>query len=99
MDYQQLNDGCVVIGRCGRAGRTSVEWEDPQQYTLYVQKDSKGRNCVIAIHGRGDFAEFDPRHDDEGDVLLTEDYYLQITAVVSNPSLADKPKGASYPGM
>lgn len=95
MDYQQLNDGCVVIGLCGRAGRTGVEWEEPQQYELYVQKDRKGRNCVVAIRGRGDFAEFDPRHDTEGDVLLTEDYYFEITSIILNPSQALEPKGAS----
>lgn len=95
MDYHQLNDGCVVIGRCGRAGRTGVEWEEFCQYTLSVQKDAKGRSSVIALNGRDDFAEFDPRHDDEGDVLLTEDYYFEVTAVISNPGLDGKPKGAS----
>ncbi|WP_126223676.1 hypothetical protein [Burkholderia ambifaria] len=86
MEFHQLNDGCVVTGRCGRAGRDEVEWESPRQYTLYVQKDPKGRNCTIAIRDRDDFAEFDPRHDQEGDgLLLSEDYYFEVTEVISNP--------------
>lgn len=85
MDYEQLNNGCVVMGRVGRAGRHAVEWEPEQEFSLYVQKNAKGQTCCIAIRGRDDFAEFDPRYCAEGNVLIVEDYYFEVRAVVSNP--------------
>ncbi|KVP96427.1 hypothetical protein WJ97_11090 [Burkholderia ubonensis] len=85
MDFQSLNDGCLVTGRCGRAGRDGVDWEAPRQYQLFVQKDPKGRNCVIAIRDRDGFAEFDPRYDQDDNLLITEDYYFEVTAVIQNP--------------
>ncbi len=87
MDFMALNNDCIVKARCGRAGRNEVDWEEPRDYSLYVQKDPQGRNCVIAIRGRDDFAEFDPRHEQEGEsLLLNEDYYFEVLALVSNSS-------------
>jgi hypothetical protein len=84
MDYHSLNDRCVVTGRCGRAGSTEIEWEAPREYELFVMKDRKGLTCLISIRDR-DFAEFDPRHNDADDILMTEDYCFEITAVLKNP--------------
>jgi hypothetical protein len=84
MDFHSLKDGCVVRGRCGRAGRDDVEWEPVREHTLFVQKDARGCTCLIAICGKA-FAEFDPRHDQEGEhLLLSEDYYFEVTEVVSD---------------
>ncbi|WP_434715981.1 hypothetical protein [Paraburkholderia sp. A3RO-2L] len=86
MDFHSLNNGCLVTGRCGRAGRDAVEWEASREYELFVQKDPKGRSCVIAIRNRDDFAEFDPRHEQEGEnLLLNEDYYFEVMEIISNP--------------
>lgn len=81
MDYRMLTDGCQVLGRCGRAGRSGVEWEAPQAYTLLVQKDSKDRVCLVALSDRDDFVDFDPRYDDEGEYLLSEGYYFEVLKI------------------
>lgn len=83
MDFQLFNNNCVVVGRCGRAGRNGVEWEEFRQYSLFVQKDRLGRNCVIAIKGRDDFAEFDPRYAADDNVLIAEDYYFEVLSLVA----------------
>lgn len=83
MDYQKLNNGCVVVGRTGRAGRTGVEWDSFREYTLYIQKNQKGQVCVLALQDCN-FAEFDPRICAEGDLLIVEDYYFEVKSVVRN---------------
>lgn len=71
--------GVFARVRLGRHGRTAVEWEPDAVYPLYLQKDPKGRTCVVALQGRGDFAEFDPRHDTESErEFVTEDYVMEV---------------------
>ncbi len=85
MDYQSLNDGCVVLGRCGRAGSDGVKWEGQRKYTLSVFKDKNRRNCLIVLRDKDDFTDFDPRYDMDGNILVSEDYYFEAVGVLANP--------------
>lgn len=76
-----LESGVKAMVRTGRHGRDAIEWSQPFEAALYLQKDRAGKTCVLALKDL-DFAEFDPRHDVEGEnLLITEDYALEIIQV------------------
>lgn len=81
ISLNNLEAGVRALVRTGRHGRTAIEWSEPFEVELHLQKDHAGRVCVLALKGH-DFAEFDPRHDAEGcDLFTTEDYALEILRV------------------
>ena len=81
MNLDKFDTGVWALVRTGRHGRTAIEWTEPFEVQLFLQKDRAGRVCVLAMQGQ-DFAEFDPRHDTEEDGLFTtEDYALEILQV------------------
>lgn len=88
MRLDELQDHQKVIARTGRGGRNSVEWDDWAEHTLYVQHDRKGTVCVVTLRDMS-WAEASPqdlcRHP-EGDILLVEDYYLQIKSLNDTPN-------------
>ncbi len=74
-------DGVRALVRTGRAGRDAVEWSEPFESALHLQRDGTGRTCVLALR-EADFAEFDPRRSEEAPGLfVTEDYYLELLRV------------------
>ncbi len=74
-------DGVRALVRTGRAGRDAVEWSEPFESALYLQRDAAGRVCVLALRD-ANFAEFDPRHSEESPGLFViEDYYLELLRV------------------
>jgi hypothetical protein len=76
-----LENGVKAMVRTGRHGRNAIEWSEPFEAVLYLQKDRAGKNCVVALKDQ-DFAEFDPRRDVEGEnLLISEDYALEIIQV------------------
>lgn len=76
-----LESGVKARVRTGRHGRDAIEWSQPFESALFLMKDLKGRTCLVALQD-ADFAEFDPRHDVEGEnLLITEDYALEILQV------------------
>jgi len=77
--FDSHESGARALVRTGRHGRTCIEWSEPFETTLYLQKDRKGEVCVVALENPSDFAEFDPRYNRETETLLTiEDYALEI---------------------
>lgn len=97
MDFNALNDGCVVIGRCGRADVSGVRYEEPRQYSLRIHRDPKGRVALVSVQGARNFIEFDPRHDADGSELISEDYYFEVIQVINNPSNALSPSDGPSP--
>ena len=84
--FDELLKGCATGVRCvvrtARAGRSGPAWSEPREVALYLQRDGAGRLCVVALQDE-ELAEFDPRHNDEGDqLLLSEDYYLEVQRVL-----------------
>lgn len=76
-----LESGVKAIVRTGRHGRDAIEWSQPFESSLFLMKDRAGRTCLVALKDV-DFAEFDPRHEVEGEnLLITEDYALEILQV------------------
>lgn len=88
VQWESLTSGVKARVRLGRHGRNAIEWELPLESGLFLQRDHKGRVCVVAVMERADFAEFDPRHDTEGpNLLTTEDYALEVLEVPLAPKL------------
>ena len=88
MKISELQNNQTVIARIGRAGRTGVEWEknpiSNQEWnplTLYVQKDPKGKLCIITLKDQSwaeaSLNDFCP-DSHLGGTFVVEDYYLQI---------------------
>lgn len=65
--------------RMGRYGQTAIDWSAPTDVTLHIQKNRGGIACVVAVRECDDFAEFDPRHDQESyNLFVNEDYALEV---------------------
>lgn len=77
--FDQHASGVQAKVRLGRHGRDRINWNPPQDVSLFLQHDPKGRCCIVAVQERSDFAEFDPRHHTETATLLcAEDYALEV---------------------
>ncbi len=72
-----LPASCTVTARTGRAGVFDINWQPWAEHQLVVQRDRKGAVCGLTL-ADAEFAEFDPRSQLEGDVLVSEDYCLEI---------------------
>ena len=85
MHIDDLQDGQIVKARKGRAGRTTVEWENRGRFTnhrLSVQRNAQGKVWCVNLAsndwadcGPGDLCKDDDGH---GATFIVEDYYLQI---------------------
>lgn len=80
---QGLNSGVRCTVRTGLAGRHGIDWSEPREVVLDLDRDRAGRLRGLSIRGE-DFAEFDPRHHIEGDgQLLAEDHAIEVMGVVA----------------
>lgn len=93
MTVNDLSDGQTVRYRVGRYahGMSHPKWEPWTTGPLYIQRDDKGRVCVLAIRDRLDWAEYDPRRDepDQG-TFVTEGYYLEIAELSGNKAFLNR---------